>query len=147
MSAEPIFTSTRANSLPSSLSSLATRQWVSSLVSTRASSLEYMLDFANVVSRRHGSRRQELRDWRPRLCRQLRALRPLVSPASACIPHSVELAVLFANVELPTHSFYCRRGEALLCEDFSAHGVLNLDGGFAEYVSRGFDRGVSIRGG
>lgn len=37
--------------------------------------------------------------------------------------------------DLSAYSFYCRRGEALLCEDFSAHGVLNLDGGFAEYVS------------
>ncbi|KAJ2987019.1 hypothetical protein NUW58_g4734 [Xylaria curta] len=32
-------------------------------------------------------------------------------------------------------SFYCRRGEELLCEDFKAHGVLGLDGGFAEYCS------------
>ncbi|KAK9781054.1 putative NADP-dependent mannitol dehydrogenase [Seiridium cardinale] len=39
------------------------------------------------------------------------------------------------NSELCGHCFYCRRGEALLCEDFSAHGVLNLDGGFAEYAN------------
>ncbi|KXJ96838.1 chaperonin 10-like protein [Microdochium bolleyi] len=39
------------------------------------------------------------------------------------------------NSELCGHCFYCRRGEALLCEDFSAHGVLNLDGGFAEYCN------------
>lgn len=27
------------------------------------------------------------------------------------------------NSELCGHCFYCRRGEALLCEDFNAHGV------------------------
>lgn len=27
------------------------------------------------------------------------------------------------NSELCGHCFYCRRGEALLCEDFQAHGV------------------------
>lgn len=32
------------------------------------------------------------------------------------------------------YSFYCRRGQELLCEDFKAHGVIGLDGGFAEYV-------------
>ncbi|RWA11009.1 hypothetical protein EKO27_g4092 [Xylaria grammica] len=37
------------------------------------------------------------------------------------------------NSELCGHCFYCRRGEELLCEDFKAHGVLGLDGGFAEY--------------
>ncbi|KAH8161599.1 hypothetical protein CIB48_g6651 [Xylaria polymorpha] len=39
------------------------------------------------------------------------------------------------NSELCGHCFYCRRGEELLCEDFKAHGVLGLDGGFAEYCS------------
>jgi D-arabinitol dehydrogenase (NADP+) len=39
------------------------------------------------------------------------------------------------NSELCGHCFYCRRGDELYCEDFSAHGVLNLDGGFAEYCS------------
>ncbi|KAI0711384.1 GroES-like protein [Earliella scabrosa] len=29
--------------------------------------------------------------------------------------------------------FYCRRGNAVLCENFNAHGV-TLDGGFAEYI-------------
>ncbi|RYP31707.1 hypothetical protein DL767_005620 [Monosporascus sp. MG133] len=38
------------------------------------------------------------------------------------------------NSELCGHCFYCRRGQELLCEDFKAHGVLGLDGGFAEYV-------------
>ncbi|KAI1189564.1 GroES-like protein [Nemania serpens] len=39
------------------------------------------------------------------------------------------------NSELCGHCFYCRRGEELLCEDFKAHGVLGLDGGFAEYCA------------
>jgi D-arabinitol dehydrogenase (NADP+) len=39
------------------------------------------------------------------------------------------------NSELCGHCFYCRRGDALLCEDFKAHGVLGLNGGFAEYCS------------
>lgn len=39
------------------------------------------------------------------------------------------------NSELCGHCFYCRRGQELLCENFSAHGVLNLDGGFAEYCN------------
>ncbi|KAI0008487.1 GroES-like protein [Xylariaceae sp. FL0662B] len=38
------------------------------------------------------------------------------------------------NSELCGHCFYCRRGQELLCEDFKAHGVLGLDGGFAEYA-------------
>lgn len=29
--------------------------------------------------------------------------------------------------------FYCRRGQAVLCENFNARGV-TLDGGFAEYI-------------
>ncbi|KAI1403799.1 GroES-like protein [Hypoxylon fuscum] len=39
------------------------------------------------------------------------------------------------NSELCGHCFYCRRGQELLCEDFKAHGVIGLDGGFAEYAS------------
>jgi len=39
------------------------------------------------------------------------------------------------NSELCGHCFYCRKGQELLWEDFSAHGVLNLDGGFAEYCN------------
>ncbi|KAI1471903.1 GroES-like protein [Daldinia caldariorum] len=39
------------------------------------------------------------------------------------------------NSELCGHCFYCRRGQELLCEDFKAHGVLGLDGGFAEYTA------------
>ncbi|KAI1811703.1 GroES-like protein [Poronia punctata] len=39
------------------------------------------------------------------------------------------------NFELCGHCFYCRRGDELLCEDFKAHGILGLDGGFAEYCS------------
>ncbi|KAI2783039.1 GroES-like protein [Daldinia loculata] len=39
------------------------------------------------------------------------------------------------NSELCGHCFYCRRGQELLCEDFKSHGVLGLDGGFAEYTS------------
>ncbi|KAI0202998.1 GroES-like protein [Astrocystis sublimbata] len=39
------------------------------------------------------------------------------------------------NSELCGHCFYCRKGDELLCEDFKAHGVLGLDGGFAEYCS------------
>jgi D-arabinitol dehydrogenase (NADP+) len=38
------------------------------------------------------------------------------------------------NSELCGHCFYCRRGEALLCEDFQAHGV-TMNGGFAEYCA------------
>lgn len=29
--------------------------------------------------------------------------------------------------------FYCRRGQAVLCENFNARGV-TMDGGFAEYI-------------
>lgn len=51
------------------------------------------------------------------------------------------------NSELCGHCFYCRRGEALLCEDFQAHGVTSIkphlgynvlhavNGGFAEYCA------------
>jgi D-arabinitol dehydrogenase (NADP+) len=43
--------------------------------------------------------------------------------------------VVADNSELCNECFYCRRGQALLCEDFKAHGVVGLDGGFAEFVS------------
>ena len=46
------------------------------------------------------------------------------------------------NSELCGHCFYCRRGAELLCEDFKAHGVLGLNGGFAEYVGAPVDRVV-----
>ncbi|KAL2195842.1 chaperonin 10-like protein [Corynascus similis CBS 632.67] len=36
--------------------------------------------------------------------------------------------------ELCNHCFYCRRGESLLCEKWSGHGI-NLPGGFAEYCA------------
>ncbi|KAI2611172.1 GroES-like protein [Hypoxylon fragiforme] len=39
------------------------------------------------------------------------------------------------NSELCGHCFYCRKGDELLCEDFKAHGVVGLDGGFAEYAA------------
>lgn len=38
------------------------------------------------------------------------------------------------NSELCGECFYCRRGQALLCEDFQAHGV-TMNGGFAEYCA------------
>lgn len=38
------------------------------------------------------------------------------------------------NSELCGECFYCRRGEALLCEHFEAHGV-TLPGAFAEYCA------------
>lgn len=38
------------------------------------------------------------------------------------------------NSELCGECFYCRRGQALLCEHFEAHGV-TMDGGFAEYCA------------
>lgn len=38
------------------------------------------------------------------------------------------------NSELCQECFYCRRGEALLCEHFEAHGV-TMNGGFAEYCA------------
>ncbi|KAI0532218.1 GroES-like protein [Xylaria digitata] len=39
------------------------------------------------------------------------------------------------NPEYCGYCFYCRRGEELLCENFKAHGVIELNGGFAEYCS------------
>ncbi|KAA6414483.1 MAG: chlorophyll synthesis pathway [Lasallia pustulata] len=42
--------------------------------------------------------------------------------------------VVADNSELCGECFYCRRGEALLCEHFEAHGV-TLSGGFAEYCA------------
>lgn len=42
--------------------------------------------------------------------------------------------VVADNSELCGECFYCRRGEALLCEDFQAHGV-TMNGGFAEYCA------------
>jgi D-arabinitol dehydrogenase (NADP+) len=38
------------------------------------------------------------------------------------------------NSELCGECFYCRRGQALLCEHFEAHGV-TMNGGFAEYCA------------
>ncbi|KAH8899524.1 NADP-dependent mannitol dehydrogenase [Thozetella sp. PMI_491] len=38
------------------------------------------------------------------------------------------------NAELCGHCFYCRRGEYLLCENWSGHGT-TLSGGFAEYCA------------
>ncbi|EAQ86669.1 hypothetical protein CHGG_07922 [Chaetomium globosum CBS 148.51] len=38
------------------------------------------------------------------------------------------------NSELCSHCFYCRRGEGLLCENWTGHGI-NLPGGFAEYCA------------
>ena len=38
------------------------------------------------------------------------------------------------NSELCNECFYCRRGQALLCENFEAHGV-TMNGGFAEYCA------------
>ncbi|KAK4130853.1 GroES-like protein [Trichocladium antarcticum] len=38
------------------------------------------------------------------------------------------------NSELCGHCFYCRRGEGLLCENWTGHGI-NLPGGFAEYCA------------
>lgn len=38
------------------------------------------------------------------------------------------------NSELCAECFYCRRGQALLCEKFEAHGV-TMNGGFAEYCA------------
>ncbi|ROV89210.1 hypothetical protein VMCG_09891 [Cytospora schulzeri] len=38
------------------------------------------------------------------------------------------------NSELCGHCFYCRRGEVLLCENWSGHGT-TLPGGFAEYCA------------
>ncbi|KAI1495872.1 GroES-like protein [Biscogniauxia marginata] len=37
--------------------------------------------------------------------------------------------------EVCGHCFYCRRGNVLLCENFKSHGVMDFDGGFAEYCS------------
>ncbi|KAK9351805.1 chaperonin 10-like protein [Lipomyces doorenjongii] len=42
--------------------------------------------------------------------------------------------VVADNSELCGECFYCRRGKALLCEHFNAHGV-TLDGAFAEYCA------------
>lgn len=42
--------------------------------------------------------------------------------------------VVADNSELCGECFYCRRGEALLCEHFEAHGV-TLPGAFAEYCA------------
>ncbi|KAK2801599.1 hypothetical protein FQN50_007660 [Emmonsiellopsis sp. PD_5] len=42
--------------------------------------------------------------------------------------------VVADNSELCGECFYCRRGEALLCEHFEAHGV-TMNGGFAEYCA------------
>ncbi|KAK9367047.1 chaperonin 10-like protein [Lipomyces kononenkoae] len=42
--------------------------------------------------------------------------------------------VVADNSELCGNCFYCRRGKALLCEHFNAHGV-TLDGAFAEYCA------------
>ncbi|KAK3387219.1 NADP-dependent mannitol dehydrogenase [Podospora didyma] len=38
------------------------------------------------------------------------------------------------NAELCGHCFYCRRGAALLCENWAGHGT-TLSGGFAEYCA------------
>ncbi|KAK4042266.1 chaperonin 10-like protein [Parachaetomium inaequale] len=38
------------------------------------------------------------------------------------------------NSELCNHCFYCRRGEGLMCENWTGHGI-NLPGGFAEYCA------------
>ncbi|KAF2968782.1 hypothetical protein GQX73_g4801 [Xylaria multiplex] len=39
------------------------------------------------------------------------------------------------NSEYCGYCFYCGRGDELLCENFKAHGVIELSGGFAEYCS------------
>jgi D-arabinitol dehydrogenase (NADP+) len=42
--------------------------------------------------------------------------------------------VVADNSELCEECFYCRRGNALMCENFEAHGV-TMDGGCAEYCA------------
>ncbi|KAK3905355.1 chaperonin 10-like protein [Staphylotrichum tortipilum] len=42
--------------------------------------------------------------------------------------------VVADNSELCNSCFYCRRGEGLMCENWTGHGI-NLPGGFAEYCA------------